>query len=69
MAMIAKAFKRIVTGEAMYVMVTKIQDNMVSFKFHLYSGAIGQKNTDLVLVEILALVPFPGKSMLRWNYL
>ena len=63
-AMITNEFKRMVTGDAMERMTTKIQANVVLSNSQVIAGICEQKNTDLLWVTFSVLL----KSMLKCFY-
>ena len=66
-ATIMNEFKRMVTGEAIDMITTKIQGKVVFFKFQENCGSCGQKNTDLIFVEgSMWVVSVLLASMLQW---
>lgn len=69
-AMMTEMFKITVVGEAMHVMPSKIQGNVVPSRSHSKLGAYGQeKNIDLNSVARIEVVSVSFKAMLMQNNL
>lgn len=64
-AMMTDMFKMMVAGEAMQVMQSKIQENVVPLRSHSKLGAYGQeKNIKLISVARIVIVSVSFKTML-----